>query len=109
MHEFVMQVDEYLDVNVRALDIAKRLLDYGVHAPTVYFPLIIKECMLVEPTESESKDTLDRFVEIMKEIIQEIKTAPELLREAPHKQCVSRLDEVRAAKQLMLHVPFLTS
>lgn len=102
MHEFVIQADNYLDKGVRALDIAKRLLDYGVHAPTIYFPLIIKECMLIEPTESESKDTLDRFIEIMKKIVEEINTNPEIVKTAPHNLSVKRLDEVKAAKQPIL-------
>lgn len=102
MHEFVVQADNYLDKGVRALDIAKRMLDYGVYAPTIYFPLIIKECMLIEPTESESKATLDEFIEILKKIIQEINQDPEIVRQAPHEQVVSRLDEVRAAKQPIL-------
>jgi len=102
MHEFVIQADNYLDKNIKALDIAKRLLDYGVHAPTVYFPLIIKECMLVEPTESESKDTLDQFVHIMEKIVEEIKTNPTLVQTAPHTMSVTRLDEVLAAKRPIL-------
>lgn len=102
MHEFVVQADNYLDKGVRALDIAKRLLDYGVHAPTIYFPLIIKECMLIEPTESESKATLDQFVLIMKKIIEEILQDPELVKNAPHKMPVKRLDEVLAAKKPIL-------
>ncbi|MBA2368116.1 MAG: aminomethyl-transferring glycine dehydrogenase subunit GcvPB [Candidatus Protochlamydia sp.] len=102
MHEFVVQADNYLDQGVRAYDIAKRLLDYGVHAPTVYFPLIIKECILIEPTESESKATLDYFVEVLEKIVEEIKTNPALVKEAPHLQSVARLDEVRAAKHPIL-------
>jgi glycine dehydrogenase subunit 2 len=102
MHEFVVQADNYLDRGIRAIDIAKRLLDYGVHAPTVYFPLIIKECMLIEPTESESKRTLDLFVEIMQQIVQEIQQTPEVVKQAPHRQPVSRLDEVQAAKNPIL-------
>lgn len=102
MHEFVVQADNYLDKGVRALDIAKRLLDYGVHAPTIYFPLIIKECMLIEPTESESKATLDRFISIMQTIVDEIERDPETVKSAPHEQPVSRLDEVRAAKHPIL-------
>ena len=98
MHEFVIQADNYTHKGVRALDIAKRLLDYGIHAPTIYFPLIIKECMLLEPTESESKRTLDDFVEIMKKIVAEIEQNPEILKNAPHSLPVSRLDEVKAAK-----------
>lgn len=102
MHEFVLQADNYADKGIKALDVAKRLLDYGVHAPTVYFPLIVKECMLVEPTESESKATLDRFVEIMQSIVDEIQTNPELVKTAPHTQAVQRLDEVLAAKRPIL-------
>jgi glycine dehydrogenase subunit 2 len=102
MHEFVVQADNYLGQGIRAYDIAKRLLDYGVHAPTVYFPLIIKECLLIEPTESESKDTLDYFVEVLEKIVEEIKTDPALVKEAPHLQSVTRLDEVQAAKHPVL-------
>jgi glycine dehydrogenase subunit 2 len=98
MHEFVLQADRFLDRGVRALDIAKRLLDYGVYSPTIYFPLIIKECMLIEPTETESKATLDRFIEIFQTIVQEASENPELLKSAPHTTPVGRLDEVRAAK-----------
>lgn len=98
MHEFVLQADKYMDQGIRALDMAKRLLDYGIHAPTVYFPLIVKECMLIEPTESESKATLDHFVATMQIIINEIQTNPEKVKQAPHQLPVKRLDEVRAAK-----------
>lgn len=102
MHEFVVQADNYLDRGIRALDIAKRLLDYGVHAPTIYFPLIIKECMLIEPTESESKATLDRFLNILTQIVHEIETDPSQVQTAPHTKPVTRLDETRAAKQPIL-------
>lgn len=102
MHEFVVQADNYLDKGIKALDIAKRLLDYGVHAPTIYFPLIIKECMLVEPTETESKNTLDSFIEILDKIVEEIQTEPEIVKTAPHTMPVTRLDEVRAAKNPIL-------
>lgn len=102
MHEFVVQADKYLPQGIRALDIAKRLLDYGIHAPTIYFPLIIKECMLIEPTESESKATLDSFIQAMLHIVQEIRETPDLVRTAPHTTAVSRLDEVRAAKHPIL-------
>jgi len=102
MHEFVLQTIPYLEKGVRAYDIAKRLLDYGIHAPTVYFPLIIKECMLIEPTESESKETLDQFVGALEKIVEEIQTEPELVKSAPHTTPVSRLDEVRAAKEPVL-------
>lgn len=102
MHEFVVQADNYLDKGIKATDIAKRLLDYGVHAPTIYFPLIIRECLLIEPTESESKATLDRFVEIMETIVHEIQTNPTIVKSAPHTLSVSRLDEVKAAKTPVL-------
>lgn len=102
MHEFVLQATNYLTEGIKALDIAKRLLDFGVYAPTIYFPLLIKECMLIEPTESESKATLDRFIEIMEQIVDEIKTNPEIVRTAPHNTPVGRLDEVRAARTPIL-------
>lgn len=102
MHEFVVQADNFVDKGVRALDIAKRLLDYGVHAPTIYFPLIIKECMLIEPTESESKTTLDNFIEIMGKIVEEIKETPDLVKMAPYTRSVTRLDEILAAKRPIL-------
>lgn len=102
MHEFVVQADRFLDKGVKAYDIAKRLLDYDVHAPTVYFPLIVKECLLIEPTESESKATLDHFVEIIEKIVDEIKANPDIVKKAPYNTPVSRLDEVRAAKNPIL-------
>lgn len=102
MHEFVLQADNYIDRDIKALDIAKRMLDYGVYAPTVYFPLIIKECMLIEPTETESKSTLDRFIDIIKQICEEIQTNPTIVKTAPHTKSVTRLDEVRAVKNPIL-------
>ena len=78
---------------------AKRLLDYGFHAPTVYFPLLFHEAMMIEPTETESKDTLDAFIDTMKRIAQEAKTDPEKLRSAPHNTPVRRLDDVKAVKE----------
>lgn len=102
MHEFVLQATNYLDQGVKALDIAKRLLDYGVYAPTIYFPLIVKECMLIEPTETESKATLDHFVHIMESIVREIQNEPEIVKSAPHSTKVSRLDEVKAARKPIL-------
>ena len=102
MHEFVLQADNYLGQGVKALDIAKRLLDYGIHAPTVYFPLIVKECMLIEPTESESKATLDEFLAVFQKIVYEIQKDPDFVRQAPHQMPVSRLDEVQAARRPIL-------
>lgn len=98
MHEFVVQADRFLNEDVKALDIAKRLLDYGVHAPTVYFPQIVKECFLIEPTEGESKQTLDYFIDCIKKIVAEIIENPEIVKLAPTSTLVGRLDEIRAAK-----------
>jgi len=102
MHEFVIQADNYQGLGIKALDIAKRLIDYGIHPPTVYFPLIIKECLLVEPTEGESKATLDNFILVMKKIVEEIKQDPGFVKHAPYSRTVTRLDEVRAAKRPIL-------
>ena len=102
MHEFIIQLDEFLDKGVKAWDVAKRLLDYGVHAPTTYFPLMIKECFLVEPTETESKKTLDDFVEILKKILKEIKNEPSLLTKTPFNMSTYHLDELYAAKNPVL-------
>ena len=85
-----------------AMDYAKRMLDYGVHAPTVYFPLLIPECMLIEPTETESKAQMDAFVDIMIQLLAEAQTEPEKLRGAPYTLPVRRLDEVKAVKALDL-------
>ncbi|MCA9908796.1 MAG: aminomethyl-transferring glycine dehydrogenase subunit GcvPB, partial [Anaerolineae bacterium] len=101
-HEFVLEGHFEGVENVHALDISKRLMDYGIHPPTNYFPLIVPEALLIEPTETEDKATLDNFVEVMKTIAQEAKDDPELLRSAPHTTPVKRVDEVRAAKQLMV-------
>jgi glycine dehydrogenase subunit 2 len=101
-HEFVLEGHfEGVD-SVHALDISKRLIDYGFHPPTNYFPLIVPEALMIEPTETEDKATLDEFIDVMKKIALEAHENPELLTSAPHSAPVSRLDEVRAAKQLML-------
>lgn len=84
------------------MDFAKRLLDKGFHAPTTYFPLLVPECLLIEPTETESKQTLDAFVAAMKTILDEARATPELVKSAPHELPLRRLDEVRAARQLDL-------
>lgn len=100
-HEFIITLRRQLrDLGVNALDFAKRLLDYGVHAPTIYFPLMVSECLLIEPTETESKQVLDFFADVMKTILGEAKISPELLKEAPHTMPVKRLDEVKAAREL---------
>jgi glycine dehydrogenase subunit 2 len=102
MHEFVAEGHWPEAPDVHALDIAKRLMDYGFHPPTNYFPLIVPEALMIEPTETESKTTLDAFVDTMLKIAEEAKTEPELLQEAPHSTPIGRLDEVRAARQLVL-------
>jgi len=84
------------------MDIAKRLMDYGFHPPTVYFPLIVPEAIMIEPTETESIETLDAFAEAMLEIAEEARENPDLLHQAPHTAPVSRLDDVRAARKLNL-------
>jgi glycine dehydrogenase subunit 2 len=99
-HEFVLSGVKQKERGAKTLDIAKRLLDYGVHAPTVYFPLIVSEALMIEPTESESKESLDEFIEAMIRIDKEIKENPEVVRSAPHTTPVGRLDEVKAAKDL---------
>ncbi|MBC7223041.1 MAG: aminomethyl-transferring glycine dehydrogenase subunit GcvPB, partial [Anaerolineae bacterium] len=102
MHEFVAEGRIAGAPDVRALDISKRLIDYGFHPPTNYFPLIVHEALMIEPTETESKDTLDAFAEALLRIAEEARTNPELLHEAPHHAPVRRLDEVRAARQPIL-------
>ncbi|OIO39008.1 MAG: glycine dehydrogenase (aminomethyl-transferring) [Candidatus Omnitrophica bacterium CG1_02_46_14] len=102
MHEFVMSGSKQKKAGVKTLDIAKRLLDFGVHAPTIYFPMIVEEAMMIEPTETESKETLDEFVKILFKINEEIKSNPEKVLNAPHTTPVSRIDEVLAARQLNL-------
>ena len=89
-------------MNLTAMDVAKRLLDYGMHAPTTYFPLLVPECLLIEPTETEAKEDLDRFCEAMIMILDEMRQEPTKLSAAPHTMPVRRLDDVRAAKQLDL-------
>lgn len=102
MHECVLSASSLLPFGVKAKDVSKRIIDYGMHPPTNYFPLIIPEALMIEPTESESKETLDQFIEAMIKIAEEAKTNPELLLEAPHTTPVGRPDEVKAAKDLDL-------
>jgi glycine dehydrogenase subunit 2 len=87
---------------VRALDVSKRLIDYGYHPPTNYFPLIVPEALMIEPTETESKQTLDGFIDAMRKIADEAVNQPELLHSAPHRAPVRRMDEVKAARDLVL-------
>lgn len=102
MHEFVVEGQWEGAPDVHALDISKRMMDYGLHPPTNYFPLIVHEALMIEPTETESKQTLDEFIKIMKKIAEEAHQDPELLKSAPHTTPVGRLDEVKAAKELVL-------
>jgi glycine dehydrogenase subunit 2 len=102
-HEFIVTMKrEARELNITAMDVAKRLLDYGFHAPTTYFPLLVPECLLIEPTETESKQALDEFVAAMAAILDEARQQPDLVKTAPHTMPVRRLDDVRAAKQLDL-------
>ena len=106
MHEFVVSAEPLRAHGVRALDVAKRLLDHGVHPPTTYFPLIVKEALMVEPTETESKADLDAFVAAVRAVVDEARTRPDLLTTAPHTMAVGRLDEVGAARNPVLRQRF---
>jgi glycine dehydrogenase subunit 2 len=100
MHEGVLSGKKLKDVGLRTLDVAKRLLDYGLHAPTIYFPLIVSEALMIEPTDSEPRETLDAFITTMKKILQEASDTPDILKKAPTNTPVRRLDEVKAIKEL---------
>lgn len=102
MHEFVAQGVLKDAPDIRTMDIAKRLIDFGFHPPTVYFPLIVPEALMIEPTETESKETLDAFADALIQIAEEARAQPELLKTAPHNAPLRRLDEVKAAKDLVL-------
>jgi glycine dehydrogenase subunit 2 len=101
-HEFVLSGKRQKKLGVRTLDIAKRLLDFGYHPPTIYFPLIVEECMMIEPTETEAKETLDSFCDIMIQIAKEAEENPEVVQEAPHTTIVGRMDETKAARKPVL-------
>ncbi|HZU08172.1 MAG TPA: aminomethyl-transferring glycine dehydrogenase subunit GcvPB [Chloroflexota bacterium] len=105
MHEVVLSGRRLKAHGVRTLDVAKRLIDYGFHPPTIYFPLVVEEALMIEPTETESKATLDAFIAAMRAIAEEARQQPELLREAPHQTPVGRLDEVTAARRPVLRWP----
>jgi len=107
MHEFVLSARSLKrEHGVSALDVAKRLMDYGFHPPTIYFPLVVPEALMIEPTESEARETLDEFVDAMRAIAREAAESPELLHDAPHDRPVRRLDEVRAAKSPVVRYAF---
>ncbi len=101
-HEFVLSGKRQKKLGVRTLDIAKRLLDFGYHPPTIYFPLNVEECIMIEPTETESKETLDAFIEAMIQIAKEAEENPEIVQEAPHTTVIGRLDETTAARKPIL-------
>ena len=102
-HEFIITLsEEAKELGVTAMDVAKRLLDYGYHAPTTYFPLLVPECLLIEPTETETKEEIDGFVAAMASILEEARTNPEVVTSAPHTMPVKRLDDVKAARELDL-------
>ncbi|WP_078545792.1 aminomethyl-transferring glycine dehydrogenase subunit GcvPB [Litchfieldia alkalitelluris] len=101
-HEFVLSGRRQKKLGVRTLDIAKRLLDFGYHPPTIYFPLNVEECIMIEPTETESKETLDSFIDAMIQIAKEAEENPEIVQEAPHTTVIKRLDETLAARKPVL-------
>ncbi|MGF2617049.1 glycine dehydrogenase subunit 2 [Rossellomorea vietnamensis] len=101
-HEFVISGKRQKKLGVRTLDIAKRLLDFGYHPPTIYFPLNVEECMMIEPTETESKETIDDFIDAMIQIAKEAEENPEIVQEAPHTTVIKRLDETLAARKPVL-------
>jgi glycine dehydrogenase subunit 2 len=106
MHEFVLSgAPMKRALEIRTLDLAKRLLDHGVHPPTVYFPLIVEEALLVEPTETETRETLDEFAESLAAILGEAREDPEIARNAPYTTPVRRLDEAAAAKRPVIRQP----
>ena len=104
-HEFVLSGKGVAE-GISTLDIAKRLIDYGIHPPTVYFPLIVREALMIEPTETEGKADLDRFIDVMERIAAEARETPDLLQEAPHNAPIGRLDQTRAARDPVLTYPF---
>jgi glycine dehydrogenase subunit 2 len=107
MHEFVLSARTLKrEHGITALDVAKRLMDYGFHPPTIYFPLIVPEALMIEPTETETKETLDEFADAMLAIAREAEESPELLKSAPHDRPVKRLDEVKAAKRAVVRYGF---
>ncbi|KMM37859.1 aminomethyl-transferring glycine dehydrogenase subunit GcvPB [Guptibacillus hwajinpoensis] len=101
-HEFVISGKNQKKLGVRTLDMAKRLLDFGYHPPTIYFPINVEECMMIEPTETESKETLDEFCDRLLQIAKEVEDNPEIVQEAPHTTVIGRLDETTAARKPIL-------
>ena len=107
MHEFVLSARRLKrEHGITALDVAKGLMDYGFHPPTVYFPLVVPEALMIEPTETEAKETLDDFVAAMRQIARDAAEDPQKLKDAPRSRPVRRVDEVKAAKQPVLRYRF---
>jgi len=102
MHEVIFTCQQQKEKGVAVFDIAKRLIDYEIHPPTIYFPLIVKEALMVEPTETESKETIDYFIESMTKINNEIKENPQIVKNSPHTTPIKRVDETKAARCLDL-------
>ncbi len=102
MHEFALSGRRQKALGSSTLDVAKRIIDFGFHPPTIYWPLVVEECLLIEPVETETKETLDAFAAAMLQIAEEVRTNPDFVHAAPHTAAVKRLDEVRAARQLDL-------
>jgi glycine dehydrogenase subunit 2 len=106
MHEFVLSgAPAKRELEIKTLDIAKRLLDFGMHPPTVYFPLLVEEALMVEPTETETRETLDAFAEAIEAILEEAEGDPEIARGAPYTTPVRRLDEVAANRKPVVRQP----
>jgi glycine dehydrogenase subunit 2 len=106
MHEFVLSgAPMKRELRIKTLDLAKRLLDHGMHPPTVYFPLLVDEALLIEPTETETKETLDRFAAVVAEILREAADDPQIAQTAPHTTPVRRLDEAAAARRPVVRQP----
>jgi len=106
MHEFVLDGSPLKAEGLHTSDFAKRLMDFGIYAPTIYFPLIVPEAMMIEPTETESRETLDNFVDVFLQVREECRTNPDLVHAAPHNLPLKRVDDVKAAKDLILAHPF---
>ena len=106
MHEFVLSGGPMKrELKIKTLDLAKRLLDHGFHPPTVYFPLLVDEALLIEPTETETRETLDAFADVLADILREAREDPTIAREAPYSTPVRRLDEAAAAKRPVIRQP----
>ena len=102
MHECVLEHDLESRTGVSTLEIAKRLLDFGIHPPTIYFPLVVKGALMIEPTETESKEVLDNFISAMERIYDEAMSEPQIVKNAPHTLKLSRVDEAEAARRPIL-------